>query len=87
MILLLEFSIPLISLCCSLRGVCWILDAGWEKLGNDDWNKGARYINESGGDKNNKIGLLPKKTRSAPTNKHEDFIISLESVVDQDRLH
>jgi len=59
----------------------------WEKLGNDDWNKGARYINESGGDKNNKIGLLPKKTRSAPTNKHEDFIISLESVVDQDRLH
>lgn len=63
------------------------MDARWEKLGKEGWNKGASCISESGGGKNNKIGLLPKKTRSAPTNKHEDFIISLESVVDQDRLH
>ena len=29
---------------------------------------------------------IPNKKRSVPTGKHEDFIISLESVVDQDRL-
>jgi len=56
-----EFSIPLISLCCSLRGVYWILDARWEKLGKEGWNKGASCISESSGGKNNKIGLLPKK--------------------------
>ncbi|XP_039810020.1 uncharacterized protein LOC120673310 isoform X1 [Panicum virgatum] len=39
----------------------WILDARWEKLGKEGWNKGASCISESSGGKNNKIGLLPKK--------------------------
>ncbi|RLM91950.1 hypothetical protein C2845_PM08G18160 [Panicum miliaceum] len=57
-------AMAVVMLCAKEVSSIW--DAGWEKLGKDGWNKGASYINESGGRKINKNLLLPKKTRLAP---------------------
>ncbi|XP_039798659.1 uncharacterized protein LOC120676182 isoform X3 [Panicum virgatum] len=55
----------------------WILDARWEKLGKEGWNKGASCISESSGGKNNKIGLLPKKPARRSLSQFKNLIISL----------